>query len=437
MRVQLDFDTVVGKIKPLHGIDNAPVRGLSTDLMHYLKDAGIPYSRLNDMGGAYGGGKYVDIANLFRNFSADPSLPESYDFAFTDWLFEQITAQGTEIFFRLGPSIENSQRIKAYYIYPPEDDLKWAQICEGIIKHYNYGWANGYHYNIQYWEIWNEPDNEPEIADNPCWKGTKERFFQLYETAANYLKAKFPELKIGGYASCGFYSLTNAYVGSAQSSVRTDYFIEFFQDFLAYISSPEHKAPLDFFSWHSYAASEHNRVWADYVRENLDKYGFQKTESILNEWNPDIKRRGTPEDACYVLDMLLTLHSAPVDLMAYYDGEMKNLLYCGLFDMVTNDILPAYYALHAFNELYRLKNEVKTEAEIPVLAATDGKVGKLLVANPSKEPLPLSFALSDGWTAKKLRLLDGKNGLVELPYADWTVPPMQIAIVEFVSGAAK
>ena len=27
-----------------------------------------------------------------------------------------------------------------------------------VIKHYNSGWANGYHYNIKYWEIWNEPD---------------------------------------------------------------------------------------------------------------------------------------------------------------------------------------------------------------------------------------------------------------------------------------
>ena len=279
MQIQLQFDQIKGAVKPLHGIDNAPVMGTRAPTMfRYLGEAGIPSSRLNDMGGMFGGGRFVDIANLFRDFDADPELPESYDFAFTDWLFEQITGQGTQIFFRLGPSIENDQHIKAYYIYPPKDDLKWAKICEGIIKHYNYGWANGYHYGIQYWEIWNEPDNEPEIADNPCWKGTKERFFRLYETASRYLKEKFPHLKIGGYGSCGFYSLTGYYEKNANSSTRTDYFITFFEAFIDYITSEEHRCPLDFFSWHSYAGSEDNRVWAEYVRNYLDEHGLIHTE---------------------------------------------------------------------------------------------------------------------------------------------------------------
>lgn len=432
MQIKINFDKINGKIKPFHGIDNAPTVDTYSDMFHYLKDAGIPYCRFNDMSGEYGGGRYVDISIIFRNFDADPTLPESYDFAFTDWLLEKVTAQGTNIFFRLGPSIENSHRIKAYYIYPPKDDLKWAKICEGIIKHYNYGWADGYHYGIKYWEIWNEPDNEPEIADNPCWKGTKERFFRLYEVAANYLKESFPELKIGGYASCGFYSLTNTYVGVANSSKRTDYFIEFFHDFLKYISSPEHKSPLDFFSWHSYSSSKNNRIWADYVRENLDKYGFVDTESILNEWNPGVKRRGTEEDACYITDMMLTLHDAPVDLLCYYDGDIKNTVYCNIFDSVTMDILPAYYSLHSFNELYILGNKVEANSEIPVLAATDGKVGKLLVSNISGEIMNLELDIFGNWKKNKLRILDGKNGLVEFECEDVVIPPSKIAIIEFL-----
>lgn len=432
MHIKINFDKIVGKIKPFHGIDNAPALGTSKELFHYLGEAGIPYSRLNDMGGMFGGGRYVDIANLFRDFNADPSLPESYDFAFTDWLFEQITGQGTQIFFRLGPSIENDQHIKAYYIYPPEDNLKWAKICEGIIKHYNYGWADGYHYDIKYWEIWNEPDNEPEIKDNQCWKGTKEQFFELYETAANYLKEKFPDLKIGGYASCGFYALTNFYEKTANSSARTEYFLEFFHDFIDYITSPEHKSPLDFFSWHSYATSEHNKVWAEYVREYLDSHGLQDTESILNEWNPGVKRRGTQEDACYLTDMMLTMHKTPVDLLAYYNGEARNVIYGGVFDLITRDIFPAYYSLHSFNELYVLGNEAETECDIPVLAATDGKIGKLLISNKTEAPLELDIDIPEGWKVKKLRVLDGKNGLIEVKYDEkLIVPPIKIAVVEF------
>lgn len=431
MKIQPKFHKIKGAVKPLHGINNAPAAGSSASLFHYLGDAGIPSSRLHDMGGMYGGGRYVDIANLFRDFDADPELPESYDFAFTDWLFEHITGQGTKIFFRLGASIESSHRIKAYHIYPPKDNLKWAKICEGIIKHYNYGWANGYHYDIQYWEIWNEPDNAPEIADNPCWKGTMEQFLALYETASNYLKEKFPHLKIGGYGSCGFYSLTESYEKNANSSDRTDYFITFFQTFIHHITSEEHRSPLDFFSWHSYASSENNRVWAEYVRKYLDEHGLTATESILNEWNPDIKRRGTEEDACYLTDMLLTMHSSPVDQMHYYNGGINSAKYSGLFDMISQDIFPAYYALHAFNELFALGHEAEVECDVPALAATDGNIGKLLIANKSSEPMALEL-ISDCWTATKLRINQGNLGLLEAPMLPCpTIPPMKIAIVEF------
>jgi len=431
LRIQIDFDKTVGTVKPMHGINNAPIVGTKTGMFHYLKEAGIPYTRFNDMGGAYGGNRYVDIANLFRDFNADPSLPESYDFTFTDWLFEHTTSQGAEVFFRLGPSIENDQHIKAYYIYPPADDLKWAKICEGIIKHYNYGWADGYHYNIQYWEIWNEPDNEPEIKDNQCWKGSKERFFALYETAANYLKEKFPHLKIGGYGSCGFYALTNFYAKSANSSKRTDYFVEFFKDFIDYITSEEHKAPLDFFSWHSYATSEHNSIWADFVREYLDSHGLEHTESILNEWNPGVKRRGTDEDACHVADMLITMHHKPVELMTYYNGESRSPVYSGLFDSATQTAFPAYYSMQVFNELYRLGGLAETVSERPVLAATDGKTGKLLIANKTEEPLELELSLSGSWHMTRLRMLEGRDGPVEADAATLTVPAQKVAVIDF------
>lgn len=132
-------------------------------------------------------------------------------------------------------------------------------------------------------------------------KGTKEEYFALYETTANYLKEKFPYIKVGGYAFCGFYALNGTFASKANSSPRTEYFIEFFQDFLKYISAPEHKCPFDFFSWHSYGSSRDNCFYADYVRQELDWYGFTQMESILNEWNPGIQRRGTQEDACYIV----------------------------------------------------------------------------------------------------------------------------------------
>jgi hypothetical protein len=55
----------------------------------------------------------------------------------------------------LGASIEHGEKKGTY---PPQDYAKWARICEHIILHYTKGWANGFHYDITYWEIWNEPD---------------------------------------------------------------------------------------------------------------------------------------------------------------------------------------------------------------------------------------------------------------------------------------
>ncbi len=438
--VTVNFNNTVGKIKPHHAINNAPISGTSDRLFHYLKDASIPYSRLHDTGGAYGNFCFVDIENIFRDFDADVDDPASYDFAFTDNLLEHICAQDTEPFFRLGATIENDHRIRAYRIFPPKDNMKWAQICEHIIRHYNHGWANGYEFGINYWEIWNEPDNEPEIADNPMWKGTKEQYFALYETTARYLKDKYPYIKVGGYASCGFYALyEDGFVAAAHSSTRTGYFIEFFHDFLKFISSDEHKCPFDFFSWHSYQGSDKNFNSAKYVREQLDSYGFTETESFLNEWNPGTKRRGTEADACYIADMILTLHRAPVDMLNYYDGQI-NGSYQGLFDPVKFDVFPAYYALHSFGELYRLGKEAETVVDdelLPLVAATDGEIGKILIANKQEEPMELALTLAGGWKIAQYRVLQGTDGLVEtaMPVGDVvTIPASKIVMLECVKA---
>lgn len=52
--------------------------------------------------------------------------------------------------FRLGEPIENavSKGYKARYIHAPKDPVKWARICEHIIRHYTEGWANGFTLDI-------------------------------------------------------------------------------------------------------------------------------------------------------------------------------------------------------------------------------------------------------------------------------------------------
>ena len=50
----------------------------------------------------------------------------------------------------------------------PKDFKKWAVICEHIIRHYTEGWADGFFYDMPYWEIWNEPDLDSDSAAALC-----------------------------------------------------------------------------------------------------------------------------------------------------------------------------------------------------------------------------------------------------------------------------
>ncbi len=86
LRVSVDPDASVGLVKPVNGVGQPPMIGALKDwpMMRYLKEAGIPYSRLHDVGGRLGGGIFVDIPNLFPDFDADENDPGNYSFAFTD-----------------------------------------------------------------------------------------------------------------------------------------------------------------------------------------------------------------------------------------------------------------------------------------------------------------------------------------------------------------
>ena len=205
--VKFDLSRTGGRFKPLNATNGGPWhKRHATDQwrsnFEAYKAARMPYSRNHDSclsGSIYGGPYSHDITAIFPRFEADPTDPASYDFDCTDESILVTLDAGTETFFRLGQSIEH--HIKKHGTLPPADFHKWAVICEHIIRHYNEGWANGYHLNIQYWEIWNEPDLDDDDSTNKrCWGGTAAQFFELFAITAKHLKACFPHLKIGGPA---------------------------------------------------------------------------------------------------------------------------------------------------------------------------------------------------------------------------------------------
>ncbi|MBO5907114.1 MAG: hypothetical protein J6V83_01070 [Clostridia bacterium] len=93
------------------------------------------------------------------------------------------------------------------------------------------------------------------------------------------------------------------------------------------------KAPLDFFSWHVYPyGTEETKERADTVRSLLDKYGFEKTESILDEWNYVLDWSGDNmtysfiqlkkiKGASFNLATMCTCQHGSVDMLMYYDAR--------------------------------------------------------------------------------------------------------------------
>ena len=108
--IRVDFSKTKAKIKPLHGVGQPPLSGTNYDMFKYLRDAGVPFSRLHDVAGWFGGNMYVDIPNLFRDFDADPYDPANYDFTFTDMLLKALVENGVEPYFRLGVTSKTLRR---------------------------------------------------------------------------------------------------------------------------------------------------------------------------------------------------------------------------------------------------------------------------------------------------------------------------------------
>ena len=317
------------------------------------KEARIPYSRNHDSGvvGIYGGPFSHDITRIFPNFDADVNDPESYDFACTDESILVTLEAGTETFFRLGQTIEH--HIKKHGTLPPKDFHKWAEICEHIIRHYNYGWADGFNLNIKYWEIWNEPDLDPDDASNKrTWGGTKAQFFDMYEIAAKHLKNCFPELKIGGPALA-----------------RLE---DWADDFLCEMS--KRNVPIDFFSWHIYCTEPEAMAGkAKRIKNMLTEHGYENAESILNEWNYvknwrdkfkyTIQTIHGIKGAAFVMACISEMQkSNDVDMLMYYDT--RPTAFCGAFDFYTYEPLKGYYPLMWYGKFYDMESYIKCDTDV-------------------------------------------------------------------------
>ena len=197
----------------------------------------------------------IDVSQIFPLFHADPDDPRNYIFEPTDFYLQQVADCGIEIEFHFGESIEHSG--KRFRVHPPTDTKKWAKICVNILRHYNEGWANGKKWNIRYASLWEEPDNK-KLFDGPY-----EKYLELYRDFATEMKKAFPNVKVGGPQSIQLKSV----------------------EALAALCKKE-SIPLDFLSVTGYVRDPINFYnTMKSVRAIANKYGFDKAEVVLAEWN--------------------------------------------------------------------------------------------------------------------------------------------------------
>ncbi len=396
----VDFDKVLGKIKPMHAVGAGPIQGNTgrIDISNYFKSMNIPYSRLHDTEYPYGSDLFVDIHCIFPDFDADVNDPASYYFTSTDMYIKGIIDAGGKPFYRLGESIDHAPAKR--YIKPPKDFKKWAQICEHIIRHYNEGWADGFHYEIEYWEIWNEADSYlPGYNQINMWTGTREEYFELYRVAATHLKECFGNtIKVGGYSCCNL----NALIDEVQSE-RGQHLLGWANDFMAYITNPETKAPLDFFSYHDYfnqakVVQKYNYA----VREWVDSWGFKDIEIIFTEWNifrnkceKELEEVASAADIGYIF---LSCQKSPTDMMMYYELRMSTE-----FNSVISryrEIMPRFYAFEMFGRLYELGTEVDCggydpDEDIAMITAKNKKKAAIMIANIGSESKKIEIDLKN------------------------------------------
>ena len=404
--LRFDLSNKLGSFKILNATNGGPWHKrhagdqFRSNFLNY-QAARIPYSRNHDsaMCGVYGGPYSHDITSIFPNFDADPYDPASYDFACTDESILVTLDAGTETYFRLGQTIEH--QIKKHGTLPPKDFHKWAVICEHIIRHYDEGWADGFHLNIKYWEIWNEPDHALDDSKNKLtWGGTKAQFFDFYEIAAKHLKGCFPDRMIGGPALA--------------------WRVDWADDFLREMA--QRQVPIDFFSWHIYTTDPADLVVrAQKISDLLVKHGYEHAESHLNEWNYvkgwtdefmyTVKMIHGMKGAAFTMACISLSQNAPLDMLMYYDTRPST--FNGVFDFYTHEPLKGYYPLFWYGKFYDMVAQIKAENEIEDIYSLCG------VDSEGKALAVITYYTDDDSAEKKPIHIDfGKDGLYEICLLD-------------------
>ncbi len=403
--------------RALHSSGFAPRIYSAGDTFNQVKSLKFDYTRTHDWALVNDGQRIIDSHFIFPLMHLDHTDPKNYYFKPTDFILKRAQEAGMKIFYRLGTSIEHTGKVHHFNTLIPEDFDKVAEVFAATVRHYTKGWADGFNWDIKYWEIWNEPDISnamwclPEGDEGPGRFGKRQKLFiKFFVTCLKRLKSEFPELKIGG---------------PAMSSYSEAYFKLILAE-----CKKEGVAP-DFISWHYYGDRPLCMTdAADAARKMLDDFGFTKCELILNEWHylgkyswrglrnsdPQVVKKvwegpashNGIESSAFTLTSLAMFQTSKLD-QAYFYG-CRHTGAWGYMDQYQQKY-KIWYALKLFGDLSEKAATVcdSTSADTVTLLAVksaDRKTGWLLVSDYRGKGMEVPVTVKGAGKVVSATLLD-------------------------------
>ena len=419
-----DFSQETGRIRPeLHSSGFGPlICSCPQTVIDDVRSMGFKAARTHDWALLNKAERVCDYYHVFPLMHLDAKDPKNYVFGPTDYLLKRTREEtGLDVFFRLGTSIEHSGPKVHFNTLIPDDFEKVAETFAATIRHYNRGWANGYEWDIKYWELWNEPDGvnnmwclpdgdlgagdtaEARTADqNARERKRLELFARFFVTCLRRIKDEFGDtVKVGGPALCSWRSTKPGRIGTS------DYFRRLLE-----VCRESGVAP-DFISWHYYGNKPDALLASvDRARKICDEAGFPKCELIVNEWHylnapwsqlrsadPKVKARvwtgpaahNGIDSSCFNLTLLSKFQTSKLD-QAYYYGCSHTGSWG--YKSEAGEKYKVYYGLKMFGDLVR---------GYPVMCASGGADGVTVLA-----------AKSEDGSRRAILVTDYRSGLREL-----------------------
>jgi len=405
-----DFSKRLRPMGKLNGMNNGPLH-THMDATDLYQNMGVDFVRFHETHSM--DTKCIEIPFVFPNFEADEYDENNYYFAETDAVIAAAVASGIEIMYRFGMGTEATK--PKLFCLCPTDYEKWGRIVIQVLKHYNEGWANGFHYGIKWCEIWNEAD----LFE--YWPGPYEEYIKFYAVTSKMLREYDPTLLIcpSGFAAC----IPDKPAEDAPDDVKEKYAVryKFFHGLLDTIVNEN--LPLDCFPWHTYtynsAQTQHK---LDGIKEMLAMHGLKDIDLINTEWGPitlkrdrfgrwDTSQYDTIRSTICLLASMLVMQHYGNSRAAYYDADPRSSL-SGLYEY-GNAPKRHYYAMVAFKMLRDGKWEYHTEGEtdtVRICASCSGEKAYIAVTAESEESIRLK-ALNLGKAKVNYYLIDENTNL--------------------------